>query len=216
MQQGEQIKKELWETQLDHSLNDEHFWIANKDVKELKEWIDEKTGIDVFYGTQFLQSLSAEEMANLSLTYPLLPYGLVVSGHQWQNINQQVLSGRMFKSPVPIFMREEMNSENHQPSFVIVNGTEKELLTDKNQFTNWKIKIAKQIEEKKETLIEIEKTETSLRRMLKEIDRFISSELSSDIEKDIQSGTECSSIKENEITGNHNTRGKRKRIPACS
>ena len=65
-QQGEQIKKELWETQLDHSLNDEHFWIANKDVKELKEWIDEKTGIDVFYGTQFLQSLSTEEMANLS------------------------------------------------------------------------------------------------------------------------------------------------------
>ena len=184
LQQGEQIKKELWETQLDHSLNDEHFWIPNKDVKVLKEWIDEKTGIDVFYGTQFLQSLSAEEMANLSLTYPLLPYGLVVSGHQWQNINQQVLSGRMFKSPVPIFMREEMNSENHQPSFVIVNGTEKELVTDKNQFTNWKIKIAKQIDEKKETLIEIEKTETSLRRMLKEIDRFISSKLSSDIEKD--------------------------------
>ena len=184
LQQGEQIKKELWETQLDHSLNDEHFWIPNKDVKELKEWIDEKTGIDVFYGTQFLQSLSAEEMANLSLTYPLLPYGLVVSGHQWQNINQQVLSGRMFKSPVPIFMREEMNSENHQPSFVIVNGTEKELVTDKNQFTNWKIKIAKQIDEKKDILIEIEKTETSLRRMLKEIDRFISSKLSSDIEKD--------------------------------
>ena len=184
LQQGEQIKKELWETQLDHSLNDEHFWIPNKDVKELKEWIDEKTGIDVFYGTQFLQSLSAEEMANLSLTYPLLPYGLVVSGHQWQNINQQVLSGRMFKSPVPIFMREEMNSENHQPSFVIVNGTEKELVTDKNQFTNWKIKITKQIDEKKDILIEIEKTETSLRRMLKEIDRFISSKLSSDIEKD--------------------------------
>ena len=39
------------------------FWIANEDVKELKEWIDEKTGIDVFYGTQFLQSLSTEEMA---------------------------------------------------------------------------------------------------------------------------------------------------------
>jgi hypothetical protein len=181
--QGEQIKKELWETQLDHSLNDEGFWIANKDVKKLKEWIDEKTGIDVFYGTQFLQSLRAEEMANYCLMYPLLPYGLVVSQHQWQKINQQVLSGRMFKSPVPIFMREEMNSDNHQPSFVIINGTEKELLSDKNQFTQWKISIAKQIEEKKETLIEIEKTENSLRRMLKEIDRFLSGELSSDIVK---------------------------------
>ncbi len=182
-QQGEQIKKELWETQLDHSLNDEPFWIANKDVKELKEWIDEKTGIDVFYGTQFLQSLRTEELANYLMKYPLLPYGLVVSGQQWQKINQQVLSGRMFKSPVPIFLREEMNSEHQQLSFVIINGTEKELLTDKNQFTTWKIKIAKQIEEKKNTLLEIEKTETSLRRVLKEIDRFLSSELSSDIEK---------------------------------
>ncbi|WP_342430699.1 hypothetical protein [Neobacillus sp. FSL H8-0543] len=182
-QQGEQIKKELWETQLDHRLNDEHFWIANKDVKELKEWIDEKTGIDVFYGTQYLQSLKTEELAKLIITYPLLPYGLVVNGQQWQKINQQVLSGRMFKSPVPIFLREEMNSENHEQSFVIINGTEQELLTDKNQFTNWKIKIAKQIDEKKDTLLEIEKTESSLRRMLKEIDRFLSNQLSSDIEK---------------------------------
>ncbi|MFJ5713032.1 hypothetical protein [Neobacillus sp. NPDC093127] len=182
-EQGEQIKKDLWEIQLDHSLNDEHFWIPNKDVKELKEWIDEKTGIDVFYGTQFLQSLSKEDIANTLLTYPLLPYGLVVSGQQWQKINQQVLSGRMFKSPVPIFLREEMNSENQQSSFVIINGTENELLTEKNHFTNWKISIAKQIEEKKDTLIEINKTETSLRRMLKEIDRFLSSELAVDIEK---------------------------------
>lgn len=184
-QQAEQMKKELWETQLDHSLNDEPFWVANNDVKELKEWIDEKTGIDVFYGTQFLQSLRPEELANTLITYPLLPYGLVVSGQQWQKINQQVLSGRMFKSPVPIFLREEMNHEHHQASFVIINGTEKELLSDKNQFTNWKIKIAKQIEEKKDALLEIEKTEISLRRILKEIDRFLSGELSSDIEKSI-------------------------------
>ncbi|MDF2792233.1 MAG: hypothetical protein K0S80_5335, partial [Neobacillus sp.] len=176
-QQGEQIKKEFWETQLDHSLNDEPFWIANKDVKELKEWIDEKTGIDVFYGTQFLQSLSREEVADYSSVYPLLPYGLVVSGQQWQKINQQVLSGRMFKSPV--------HNENQPLSFVVVKGTEQELLTDKNQFTNWKIKITKQIEEKKDTMIEIEKTETSLRRILKEIDRFLSGQLSSDIEKAI-------------------------------
>ncbi len=185
-QEGEQIKKELWESQLDHSLNDEPFWIANKDVKQLKEWIDEKTGIDVFYGSQFLQSLSTEEMANHLIAYPLLPYGLVVNQHQWQKVNQQILSVRMFNSPVPIFLREEMhNSENALVPFVIINGTERELLTDKNQFNNWKIKIAKLIEEKKDTLIEIEKTENSLRRILKEIDRFLSNALSTDMEKSI-------------------------------
>ncbi|MFS0824601.1 hypothetical protein [Bacillus sp. 1P02SD] len=184
--QAEQIKKELWETQIDHSLNDEPFWIPNKDVKELKEWIDDKTGIDVFYGTQYLQSLTKEEMESIALTYPLLPYGLVVSGQQWQKINTQVLSGRMYKSPVPIFLREEMSSEKQQVSFVVINGTEQELLTDKNQFTKWKIQIAKQIEDKKDTLGEMEKTEGSLRRILQEIDRFISGELSSDIAKALQ------------------------------
>jgi hypothetical protein len=182
-QQAEELKKELWETQLDYSLNDEPFWIANKDVKELKEWIDEKTGIDVFYGSQFLQSLHSEQMADTLIAHPLLPYGLVVNQHQWQKINVQVLSGRMYKSPVPIFMREEMNNEQQPSSFVVMNGTEKELLGDKNHFTNWKIKIAKLIEDKKETLFEIEKTEASLRRILKEIDRFLSRELSSEIEK---------------------------------
>ncbi|WP_102349244.1 hypothetical protein [Bacillus sp. Marseille-P3661] len=185
-EQAEQMKKELWESQLDHSLNDEPFWVPNKDVKELKEWIDEKTGIDVFYGTQFLQSLPAEEMAILLITYPLLPYGLVVNGQQWQKVNQQVLSGRMFKSPVPIFLREEMNSDHQVSTFVIINGTEQELLVDKNQFSTWKIKIAKQIDQKKETLIEIEKTEVTLRRILKEIDRFSAGELSVEIEKSIQ------------------------------
>ncbi|WP_428911691.1 hypothetical protein [Niallia sp. Krafla_26] len=180
---AEQIKKELWEVQLDHSLNDEPFWIANKDVKELKEWIDEKTGIDVFYGTQFLQSLPAEEMVRALQENPLLPYGLVVSGQQWQKINVQLLSGRMFNSPVPIFKREDINSDPHASSFVILNGTEQNLLGDKHQFNDWKIEIEKRIDDKKETLMEMEKTETSYRRILKEIDRFLSSELSSDIEK---------------------------------
>ncbi|AXI08453.1 hypothetical protein CUC15_05760 [Oceanobacillus zhaokaii] len=183
LEQEEDMKKELWEIQLDYTLNDEPFWIANKDVKELKEWIDEKTGIDVFYGSQFLQSLSPEELQKHLVTYPLLPYGLVVSGQQWEKINQQMLKSRLFNSPVPIFLREEMTAGSSQASFVILNGTEKELLTDKHQFTEWKIQIAKSIEEKKNTLNELEKTEKAYRRILKEIDRFISGELSSDIEK---------------------------------
>ncbi|WP_077211632.1 hypothetical protein [Bacillus dakarensis] len=209
---AEQMKKELWETQLDHSLNDEHFWIANKDVKELKEWIDEKTGIDVFYGSQFLQSLIGEEQALYLRSYPLLPYGLVVSGQQWQKVNAQVLSGRMFKSPVPIFLREEMNLESDQPSFVVLNGSEKELLTNKNQFTDWKIKIAKQIDEKKETLDEIEKTESSYRRILKEIDRFLANELSSDIERSLEKEETALLSKRNELQEITNQEDKEKEL----
>ena len=35
-QQGEQIKKELWETQLDHSLNDEHFLDCKSRCERIK------------------------------------------------------------------------------------------------------------------------------------------------------------------------------------
>ncbi|MBP2240938.1 uncharacterized protein YkuJ [Cytobacillus eiseniae] len=204
-QEAEQVKKELWESQLDHTLNDEPFWIANKDVKELKEWIDEKTGIDVFYGSQFLQSLSAEEIANYLIAYPLLPYGLVVNQHQWQKINHQILSVRKFNSPVPIFLREEMNKSNTnaEEGFVLLYGTERELLTDKQSFTNWKIKISKQIEEKMDTLNEIEKTENALRRILTEIDRFLSKNLSIDIEKAIsqeQNALQVKKVKLQDIT----------------
>ena len=62
-------------------------------MKELKEWIDEKTGIDVFYGTQYLQSLNEDGIGEQFLNdIHFLPYGLVVSGQQWQKINQQVLT----------------------------------------------------------------------------------------------------------------------------
>ncbi|MCS0652465.1 hypothetical protein [Cytobacillus firmus] len=198
-EQGEELKKALWETQLDYALNDEHFWIANNDVKELKEWIDEKTGIDVFYGSQFLQSLKPDEMASHMLSHPLLPYGLVVSRPQWEKINKQVLSGRIYKSPVPIFMREDMADENQQNAFVMITGTEKELLADKNKFTNWKIQIAKQIDDQKDTLAELEKTETALRRIIKEIDRFLSHDLAIDIEKVLLQEKEALLSRETEL-----------------
>lgn len=184
-EQSEQIKKELWETQLDHYLNDEQFWIANQDVKQLKEWIDKKTGIDVFYGTQFLQSINDEERLRYLDAYPLLPFGLVVSQSQWQKINQQVLAGKQFKSPVPIYMREKMTGAE-QLSFVVINGDERGLLTDKSTFMNWKSSIAKQIEEKKDTLTEYEKTAISLQRTLKEIDRIQAGEMCIDIEKALE------------------------------
>jgi hypothetical protein len=182
---SEQIKKELWETQIDHYLNDEPFWIANQDVKQMKEWIDKKTGIDVFYGTQFLQSLNEEEQLHYLETYPLLPFGLVVSQSQWQKINQQLLAGRQFKSPVPIYMREKMTGAE-QLSFVVVNGEEQALLTDKSAFLTWKASITEQIEEKKETLAEYEKTAISLQRILKEIDRIQAGEMCVDLEQELE------------------------------
>ena len=184
-EQIEKLKKELWETQIDHYLNDESFWIANRDVKELKEWIDEKTGIDVFYGTQFLQSLNDEERIQHVTQYPLLPYGLVVNQHQWEKINKQVLTGRMYKSPVPIFMREEMKGDD-QSTFVVLHGEERSLLTSDVSFKQWQSNMIEQMEEQSETLHELEKTEASLRRLLKEIDQLTAGQLCTEMMKQLE------------------------------
>ena len=185
LEESEQVKKELWESQLDHYLNDENFWIANQDVKEFKEWIDEKTGIDVFYGTQYLQSLDEDERLDHLESYPLLPFGLVVSKPQWEKINHHLLQSRQFKSPVPIYLREEMNAPSDS-SFVVLHGEEIELVTNQNAYIKWKVSIAKQIEEKKDILDELGKSERSLRRLFNELNRMTDSELCMDLAKFIE------------------------------
>ncbi|WP_139891911.1 hypothetical protein [Bacillus sp. D386] len=184
-EESEQVKKELWESQLDHYLNDENFWIANQDLKEFKEWIDEKTGIDVFYGTQYLQSLDEDERLHHLESYPLLPFGLVVSRNQWEKINHHLLQGRLFKSPVPVYLREEMNG-TPVSSFVVLHGEEHELITNRNEFMKWKIAISKKIEEKKDVLDELGKSERSLRRLYNELNRMTDTDLCVDIAKFIE------------------------------
>ena len=184
-EETEQIKKELWEAQTDHYLNDESFWIANQDVKQMKEWIDEKTGIDVFYGSQYLQSLDEKARKQHLDSYPLLPFGLVVSQIQWKKINHHLLQGKIFRSPVPIFLREEMK-DGDQASFVVIDGEERDLLMDRQSFAKWKSQMAKQIDEKKEALDEFMKTERSIRRLIKDIDRMADADLCMDLTKQME------------------------------
>ncbi|WP_462405130.1 coiled-coil domain-containing protein [Gracilibacillus sp. Marseille-QA3620] len=179
-EETEQIKKELWEVQTDQYLNDESFWIANQDVKQMKEWIDEKTGIDVFYGSQYVQSLDDEAKRQHLKSYPLLPFGLVVSQIQWEKINHHLLQGKIFRSPVPIFLREEMK-DGGTDSFVIIDGEERDLLMDRQSFAKWKTSMAKQIEEKKEAIQEFAKTEQAIRRLTKDIDRMTDADLCTDL-----------------------------------
>ena len=74
-----------------------------------------------------------------------------------------------------------------QLSFVVVNGEEQALLTDKSAFLTWKASITEQIEEKKETLAEYEKTAISLQRILKEIDRIQAGEMCIGLEQALES-----------------------------
>ena len=84
---GGRLKPEALRFRLgDKSIAD----VSQMSITEFKEWIDEKTGIDVFYGTQYLQSLDEEERLQHLDSYPLLPCGLVVSKPQWEKINHRL------------------------------------------------------------------------------------------------------------------------------
>ena len=108
-----------------------------------------------------------------------------MSQNQWEKINHHLLQGKIFRSPVPIFLREVMK-DGDQASFVVIDGEERGLLVDRQSFMKWKSQMAKQIDEKKEALEEFIKTERSIRRLIKDIDRMADAEICMDLSKQME------------------------------
>ncbi|MET3289283.1 UNVERIFIED_CONTAM: hypothetical protein ABID98_001853 [Brevibacillus sp. OAP136] len=126
----------LWQKQMAISLREEDFWIANPDIKRLHERLSSQ--MDVFYGTQFLLALEAEERQEELKKHPLLPFGLVVFGHEWKRsrIDEEFASAEL-QSPVPIFLREEMNGADLH-SFELVSGSAHALSINSAAYQHYK------------------------------------------------------------------------------
>ncbi|CAG9609465.1 hypothetical protein [Pseudoneobacillus rhizosphaerae] len=117
--QYDRIQKEYWYHQLDTSLVNDDYWVANHDVRKIVEKISEM-GVQSSYGTQLIQQLSEEERSNMMERYPLLAYGLVIHELDWEKkIDRIELEQLLTHSPVPIFIRERMNQTFSQPFEII-------------------------------------------------------------------------------------------------
>jgi hypothetical protein len=140
-QQYQNIQKDFWSHQLDTALVNDEYWIANYDVRKMAEKLAEE-GIPASFGTQLIQELPYEEQALLLERYPLLAYGIVVHQQDWdKKVDHTELQKLLAHSPVPIFIREQMNQEYTLP-FEVVRDQGVAMAFDREKWTLWKEKLA--------------------------------------------------------------------------
>lgn len=139
--QYENVQKDYWYHQLDTSLVNDEYWVANNDVRKLVEKLSE-AGVTASYGTQLIQEFSQEERAFILEKYPLLAYGIVVHEHDWQKrVDQRELEQLFVHAPVPIFIRERMNQDYQQP-FEIVREQGVSMAFYREKWEQWKDNLA--------------------------------------------------------------------------
>ncbi|WP_050614596.1 hypothetical protein [Bacillus testis] len=196
-QQLEHHKRTLWEAQLDQSLNAESFWIPNKDIRIVKEWIDDHTDIDVFYGTQFLQSLPDVERSELLESYPLLPFGLVMKTEERKELETKEWKDLLLRSPVPLFGRDEMKGTAEMPYWIVRSG-EQEIVLEDASLDKWKNGIAQTVDSQVATIAELDKSRKALgdfwRKLDKLKDQKLSDEISLELETEKKSVTEQQNV----------------------
>lgn len=134
----ENVQKDYWYHQLDTSLVNDEYWIANNDVRKLVEKLNEM-GITVIYGTQLILEYSKEERLGLMEKFPLLAYGIVVHEHDWdmRRVDHRELEMMFVHAPVPIFIRERMNVDFKKP-FEIIREQGVSMAFFKEQWESWK------------------------------------------------------------------------------
>jgi hypothetical protein len=139
--QYDHIQKEYWYHQLDTALVNDHFWVANNDVKKIADMLAEE-GIPAMFGTQLLNEMTMEEQTLVMERYPLLVYGVVVHQNDWEKkIDQASLQTMLMHSPVPIFIRERMNQEFALP-YEIIREQGISMAFHRDQWTQWKENLA--------------------------------------------------------------------------
>jgi len=183
----ETSNRELWELQLNSSLNDQAFWIANHDVKQAKEILEKS--INVTFGSEYMTILSETEKKEMLAKNPLLPFGLVVVEKEWNKFDQKIMNHKVFQTPVPIFIREHMEDAKHVP-FHLLQGKEQTFMMDDSSFASWKASFETKVNDIRSVIEEYKKTDIFVGKVKQHLLLLSSGALSIDIEKEVEKEVE--------------------------
>src|SRR5690554_4861390 len=179
-----ELQQELWEKNIDLSLNKEDYWLANKDIVYLKEEIGQ-LGISVESGAAFLQSIDEKERERLLKDYPLLAYSLVILQEKdWQIIDENIDPDILIHSPVPIYIRSRMN-RLYQAGFKTVRGKAHSLVLDRVTLDDWRGKLIQESERLKGSVMSLDKSIEDLRKLNDNIISELEKETSANIKKEL-------------------------------
>ena len=136
----DQLKLELWENNMDKSLNIENYWVPNKDALAVREKIG-GLGITVQLGTEYLSHVDEEEKRELIEKYPMMAYGLLIGNEKdWQIIKDNLTEELFLRALIPVFIRSQMKSGIGE-SFKILEGYEMRLVLEPEEYMNWQKEI---------------------------------------------------------------------------
>lgn len=180
----ESAKQSYWEKQMAISLRGDEFWIANADIKRLYERLSRQ--MDVFYGTQFLLTLEVEKREEELRKHPLLPFGLVVLNQEWKKSRIEVeLAVEDLQSPVPIFLREEMNESDHH-SFVVISGRASELSINPTAYQHYKEEMEEEWKEVVALVTELEASIDDIDGIHRELTLILNRELAIELKRKLE------------------------------
>lgn len=177
-----EIKKDLWENNIDLSLNeDRDYWVANNDLLTLQNKITEM-GVKVQPGSQFIMSLKEEEKKEVLKNFPSLPYGLIILQEKdWELIENNIKNDFLLHAAVPVFIRSSMTGVPARTSFRIVEDNSREFLLNHDLYLNWKDKLTDRSERIKEAIASIRNSIAKLRDIFVTGTELLKKESSADI-----------------------------------
>jgi hypothetical protein len=176
----DQMKQDLWENNIDKSLNQEDYWVPNKDVLSIKDRI-KGLGIEVQLGTEFLGYLDEEEKVRLVKEFPSIIHGVVIgSMGDWELFKENLQEDIFLRSSVPIYVRSAMG-EKEEYAFQIFAGDELQLVLDPPTYIKWRTKIIDKDRKISEGITVISQRIENLERLLKDIEHQLDKEPSETI-----------------------------------
>lgn len=176
-----ELYKNLWENSIDLSLNTEEYWIANNDIGSIKAKI-ENLGIKVIYGTQFLKALSEEQRKSQLISYPMLPFGLVIANmKEWETINNNLTKDIFLRAVVPIYIRTEMK-EVKAVNYKLVQHRALKFIESTEYYELWKEGLSKKELGTKEAINVVEGSIKKIDKIINDSDNMLKVESSSVLE----------------------------------
>jgi hypothetical protein len=176
-------RESQWKKQLEVSLSKNSYWVANHDLKMVKELLE--TEVEIFYGTEFLKTLPLEKRIEELENNPLLVHGLVLRKKEWEKLNKNSFTKILLNSPVPVFIREEMGNKN-VTSFVLLEEQSQNMVIDEECFVQWQKEVNNQLDKAKELVDQYDNISKQYNRLLKKLSLILNNPLSKNIHKKIQ------------------------------
>lgn len=173
-QQTKRLRREYYHQLLDVELQQETYWLPNHDILAVKDALDAQK-ISSMTGSSYLNDqpylVREEELGR----HPLLPYGLIVTKREAAKLQPELLNELLLKSPVPVFVREEMG-EAEAASFLLLAHQGPQMVLQPERFLDWKQGIASRLREQEEELQDAEGYLAKLKSAGQEYDRLLQGE----------------------------------------